>query len=255
MPAIPPHICAVILHYGDPSLTERVRRQLLEGASERSGDVRVLDNAAPLPAPDAWVRLPDNRYWAGALQWAVEHFQREEPEITHLWFLNNDLSFATLGPLLKRAEQRLAWIEARLGPVGVYSPSALRNPYHPQMVRDAAHQIRLVRCVDGIAPLFGLRALRHAGGIDAEDNAYGYGVDVVTSLRLSEAGYRVVVDHQLAVRHTYHSTARTLDGFLALAARAEESYLRARLGPDHAERLDALKRDYEDVDRLPLSGS
>jgi hypothetical protein len=51
-------ICAVILHYGDPTLTDRVRRQLLDSEHELAPDIRVLDNAAPIPADGAWVRLP-----------------------------------------------------------------------------------------------------------------------------------------------------------------------------------------------------
>ncbi|WP_022662033.1 glycosyltransferase family 2 protein [Paucidesulfovibrio longus] len=246
----PIRICAVILHYGDPTLTDRVRRQLLDSEHELAPDIRVLDNAAPIPAVGAWVRLPENIYWAGALRWTLERLEQDGSRYTHLWFLNNDISFATPGPMIRRVGQRLDWIESRLGPVGAYSPSALRNPYHAQMVRAADKQIRTVAYLDGIAPLFNLEALRAAGGIDLEGNPYGYGVDVVTSLRLHEAGCVVAVDHQVALRHTYHSTARTVSGFLEAASKAEHSYLAARLGQGYARRIDALQHDFTDYDRL-----
>ncbi|MGE4290977.1 MAG: glycosyltransferase family 2 protein [Desulfovibrio sp.] len=249
-PAESIRICAVVLHYGDPSLTRRVQRQLLERAPHDHSHVRILDNAAPLPAESPWVRLPENLYWAGALQWTLEYLTTREPEYTHLWFLNNDIAFATPGPQLMRVAQRLAWIESRLGRVGAYSPAALRNPYHPQMVLKSDQQMRTVAYLDGIAPVFNIQALNAAGGIDLEGNPYGYGVDVMTSLRLHQAGLSLVVDHQVALRHTYHSTARTVTGFMEQAARAEERYLTARLGRDYVETLGKLKLEFQDIDRL-----
>lgn len=246
-----PHVCAVVLHYGDLGLTDRVQRQLLEGLPPgRCADIRVLDNAAPEAAPRAWRRLPENLFWAGALQWMVRHLQENEPNFTHLWFLNNDISFATPGPQLLRAEARLAWLESRLGTVGVYSPSVLRNPYHPQMIQDSRLQIREVCYVDGIAPLLNLAALSEQGGVDLRGNPYGYGVDVYTSLRQHQAGNAVVVDHQLAVRHTYHSTARRVSGFMERAARAEAAYLSARLGEEYASLLRQLQTRFTDHARL-----
>lgn len=245
-----PKICAVILHYGDPTLTERVRRQLLEANPELSNDIRVLDNAAPVPATDSWIRLEQNLYWAGALHWTLRHLAATEPEYSHLWFLNNDISFASSGPLLSKAAQRLTWISSKLGAVGVYSPAALRNPYHPQMVQDVSQQIRVVRYVDGIAPLLDMAAIAEQGGIDLEGNAFGYGVDIITSLRQQQAGKLVVVDHQLALRHTYHSTARKVSGFMEQAAQAEAVYLEKRLGKDYAHMIDTLKQDFTDYTRL-----
>jgi hypothetical protein len=130
--------------------------------------------------------------------------------------------------------------------VGVYSPAALANPYHPQMVADPAMQWRRAAYVDGIAPLFSLRCLEELGGVDIEGNPYGYGVDIVTSLAAHRAGWPVVVDHQVAVRHVYHSTARRVEGFMAVAARAEREYLTKRLGNNYAEELERLKTDYQD---------
>ncbi|SKA94644.1 hypothetical protein SAMN02745704_02597 [Paucidesulfovibrio gracilis DSM 16080] len=247
----PPHICAVILHYGDPGLTARVHSQLLEGLEPRLQQaVRVLDNAAPETYAEAWTRLPENLFWAGALDWTVDHFIRNEPDYTHLWFLNNDVSFSTPGPHLPKAAARLQWIESRIGTVGVYSPSALRNPYHAQMVRNPDAQIRRTPFVDGIAPLWNLATLQELGGIDLRGNRQGYGVDIYTSLRQHQAGYGVVVDHQLALRHTYHSTARSIPGFLDASARAEQAYLGSRLGADYKTLLEELRAQSSDHVKL-----
>lgn len=240
-----PHLAAVILHYGDPGLTDRVRRQLLAADPDRGADVLVLDNHAPQPwtGPNLWRRAEANGYWAGALAWAARELAASH---THLWFLNNDIRFDTGGPLLARAEARLARIAAREGRVGVWSPAARANPYHPQMVADEGLQYRRVRCVDGIAPCFDLACLRELGGVDVGENPYGYGVDVWTSLAADRAGWAVVVDHGVVIRHAYHTTARRVEGFLARAAAAEDRYLAARLGPDWRAELDRLKADAAD---------
>lgn len=239
-------LAVVILHYGRPELTRRLADQL--AASDPDQEVLVLDNQAPEPYPGAWLRLPENLYWAGALAFCLDHFAGRGR--THLWFLNNDLSFATRPPHLTRAWERLAWLERSLGPVGLYSPSVLANPYHPQMVQNPGAQYRLAALADGIAPLFRLEALEAVGGLDWQDNPRGYGVDVWNSLRLSRAGWPVVVDHQVAVRHAYHSTARKVDGFLARAAVEEQAYLDRRLGPGHAGVIRELQARWTDHDGL-----
>jgi len=57
----------------------------------------------------------------------------------------------------------------------------------------------------------------------------------------------VLVDHQVVVKHVYHSTARREEGFLALAARAERDYLTKRLGKNYAEELERLKNRFTDM--------
>ncbi|MDD4951016.1 MAG: hypothetical protein PHV85_00575 [Desulfovibrionaceae bacterium] len=240
----PRRLAVVILHYGRAELTARLRDQILETDPDWSDQVLVLDNHAPQPFDRAWKRLGQNLFWAGALEYALAALGQEG--FSHVWFLNNDLIFASAPPHLGRAWARLARLEAALGPVGLYSPSALRNPYHPQMVQDPAMQYRTATLVDGIAPLLSLACVRDLGGLDLRGNPYGYGVDLFLALSASRAGWPVVVDHQVAVRHTYHSTARTVDGFMELAAAAEAAYLEKRLGPDYAALIEALKTDFAD---------
>jgi hypothetical protein len=274
-------LLVVILHYGQPELTRRLADQLADSdpgwtssglarpvapdilgtppadpaalsclrkvsppdASPLPGELRVLDNAAPHPFPGAWKRLDENLFWAGALAWCLGEAAREG--FTHLWFLNNDCYFASAPPHLSRAWERLALLDDLLGPVGLYSPAALANPYHPQMVRQPGLQFSRAAVVDGIAPLFRLDGLSSLGGLDWEGNPRGYGVDVWNSLRIHSAGWPVVVDHAVYLRHVYHSTARKVDGFLDAAARAEADYLAARLGPDWKAELAALKARVE----------
>lgn len=255
-------IMVCILHYGDPALTRRLHRQLLESDPAWAPHIRVLDNAAPQHYEGAygkgeknalgvdagaignWERLPENIYWSGALDFALECAEREG--YSHLWFFNNDVIFTSAPPYLSRAAERLRRLEGICGPVGIYAPAVERNPYHAQMVRNSAAQWRRAAYVDGIAPLLNLEAVRAVGGLDVNGNVYGYGLDIWLSLRMSRAGWPVLVDHQVALRHTYHSTAGRLEGFLARAGKAEKIFLTERLGADYKDQIKVLQLDYED---------
>ena len=252
-----PVIATVILHYGDPALAANLADTLRRADPDHASRVQVLDNAAPHPAIGAWRRLPDNLFWGGALAYCLD--AARDMGCTHLWFLNNDISFETRPPLVARAALRMARMGAALaarglggaaGRVGVYAPAVERNPYHPQMVRDARIQYRRVALVDGIAPLIDLECAREVGGADCADNPRGYGVDVWLSLRAHRAGWPVVVDHQLVVRHRYHTTARSVDGFMDAAARAEHEYMTRRLGPAWRDEVARLQHQWTDETTL-----
>lgn len=239
-----PNVAIVVLHYGRVSLTRRVVEQLCESDPEYAPHIFVLDNAAPEPYPRPWLRTANNLYWAGAFQYAMQMLSLEG--YTHCWFLNNDIFFASTPPFIHRAVGRLGRLEKTIGPVGVYAPSVLTNPYHPQMVQDTAQQYRKVAYVDGIAPLLAVDCWKQLGGIDVGKNPYGYGVDIWLSLSASRAGWHVVVDHQVAVKHVYHSTARKITGFMDMAARAEALYLSERLGAEYRKIIDNLQVQYKD---------
>ncbi len=225
----------VILHYGDPRLTSRLHEQVRREGETADVPVLVLDNAAPEPYAAAWARLPENRYWAGAFAYAAA--AARDMGRTHLWFCNNDILFTSRPPHLARAVGRLVRLEASLGHIGLYSPAFAASPYHPQMVARPGGDCRLVRVMDGVAPLVSLDCLDAVGGLDIADNPYGYGVDIWLAARVCAAGWKLVVDHQLTVRHRHHASARALPGFLDAAARAEAGYLTARLGPDYRRRI------------------
>ena len=252
-----PVIATVILHYGDPALAANLADSLRRADPDQAERVLVLDNAAPRPATGVWRRLPDNLFWGGALTYCLDAVR--DMGCTHLWFLNNDISFETRPPLVARAALRMVRMGAALaarglggpaGRVGVYAPAVDRNPYHPQMVRDARIQYRRVALVDGIAPLIDLDCAREVGGADCADNPRGYGVDVWLSLRAHRAGWPVVVDHQLVVRHRYHTTARSVDGFMDAAARAEHDYMTRRLGPAWRDEVARLQHQWTDETTL-----
>ena len=245
-----PHtsLAVVILHYGDASLTRRLHGQILQSDPDFGKRVFVLDNHAPVSYPDSWLRLKENKYWAGAFQFALEDFDRAG--FTHVWFLNNDLFFVSPEPHIGRAWARLAKLDARLGEVGIYAPSVTKSPYHPQMERRAGYQFREAACVDGVAPLVNLAAWKAVGGLDIQGNPHGYGVDVYFSSQVALAGWPVVVDHEVCVKHIYHSTARTVDGFLQRAALAEQAYLTKRLGSDYRQKIEDLKKSYRDHEKI-----
>ena len=234
----------VILHYGRPEVTRRLHRQLLDSDPGWRERIMVLDNHAPQPYPQAWRRLDENLFWAGALD-SVLRLGREFGW-SHVWFLNNDAYFISRPPFLERAWQRLRRMERSIGPVGIYSPAFAHHPYHPQMVAEPARAYRRATVVDGVAPLISLACWQALGGLDCADNLRGYGVDVWFSLRASQAGWPVVVDHQVRMRHVYHSAARGVPGFLETAALRERAYLSARLGYDHAEVLRQAQTTFTD---------
>lgn len=236
-------LAVCILHYGSPSLTARVYGQL-----RAEPDVFVLDNAAPEPFPGAWLRLPENLYWAGALDWAVTRFAAAG--YTHLWFLNNDAYFLSRRPILRTVIGRLARMEQVLGRVGVYAPAVSVSPYHPQMLANPAVQCRAAAFVDGIAPLLNLQCVQEIGGVDAADNPRGYGVDIWLSLRANRAGWLVLVDNQVLIRHNYHSTAGEIPGFLERAALAEARFLGRRLGPDYQHQIQELQSECREISNL-----
>ena len=245
---MPPTIAAavVILHYGDPETTRQLQEQLQ--ASDPDLDVRILDNAAPQPYPDAWIRLETNIYWAGALDFVAR--AARDMGRTHLWFFNNDVTFVSKPPHLSRALGRLAKLETSLGPIGMASPAFVKSPYHPQMVARSGGQYRQVRVMDGVAPLIRLEALEGLGGLDFAGNPFGYGVDLILSSRLHATGWKLVLDHQVVVNHRHHTAARSVPGFLEAAARAEAAYLAKRLGPQYRQCIADWQAWTVELDRL-----
>lgn len=235
-------LLVVILHYGDPARTARLLAQTMEGAPP--GVVRVLDNAAPRPFPAPWVRLAENRYWGGALAWALEQARQEG--CSHLWFLNDDLTWRTSRPVAV-AWQRLGELTSRLGRIGWYSPAFTAHPYHPQMVACRGGDFRVVRACDGVAPLLDLEAVA-ATGLTWADNPLGYGVDLVLSARMGDLGWPVVVDHRLVARHFFHASAGAEPGFLDRAAQLEAAFLSRHWGPDYRAVAARLAEAWEEAE-------
>jgi hypothetical protein len=234
-------LAVVILHYGRPELAARIHRQLLRSDPDWSGDIFVLDNAAPEAYAGAWRRCSTNLHWAGALEYCLGEFSAQG--YSHLWFLNNDIYFFAHKDIIAQAWIRYKFACRKWGRVGVYSPAAHRNPYHPQMVCRPEAEFSLVRYVDGIAPLVDMDFWKQIGGIDFAGNPYGYGVDIWCTSRAPELGWVVVVDHRIVLRHVYHSTSARIDGYLGTASAAEDEYLKTRMGSDYRDRIKAMAKD------------
>lgn len=233
------NILIVILHYGETRQTTALHEQLLVQNSGHS-QIKVLDNASPQPYAQAWQRTEQNLYWAGALDFSLNYAQQKG--FSHLWFLNNDIYFLTNKNIIDYAGHRLRHIESQVGPVAIYSPAAKTNPYHPQMVFKPGGQFQIVRYVDGIAPLINVKFWTEAG-LDFSDNPYGYGVDIWFSSQAHTFGFSCVVDHQVILRHRYHSSARKVEGFLEKAATAEQRYLQHRFGMNYQSIITKMAQD------------
>lgn len=237
-----PRVLTVVLHYGSASMTRQLVQALEQGAGPNP--VLVVDNAAP-EVYDGALRLPQNVFWGGALEHAL-HLARQD-DFSHVWFCNNDIRFTSPAPYIPRALGRLAYAQKILGrPVGLWAPAVHRNPYHPQMVQRENVEFSTVAYADGIAPLLSLECVQAIGGLDCADNLRGYGLDLWLSFRAHQAGWPVVLDHHICLKHDYHSTAKAVDGFLAQAAADEQAYLSARLGQQWRECIKAMQHCVQD---------
>lgn len=236
-------LATVILHYGNPNLTKRVHKFLLGQPTARNIQypIFVFDNGAPEPYPEAWERNELNLYWAGALAYCISKIK--EMGFTHLWFLNNDIMFIDAGMPMAKACACIQQLEKRIEmPIGIWSPSMVYNTYHPQMCHKKDYCYSQVRLVDGVAPLYNLSCLETIGGVDANDNPYGYGVDLWISLRAANAGWLLIVDHRITIRHIQQATARRIDGFIELAAATEDSFFQKRIGENWKNTIEELKQ-------------
>ena len=242
-------LCACILHYGEPELTGRLHAHLRAAEPERAADILVLDNAAPKAYAPAWHRLENNKYWAGAFAWFLA--QAQSLGYTHVWFCNNDIQLLSPGPYLKRLEARLARLEKQ-GRVGALSPALEHNPYHKHTQQQPGGGCRSVPYLDGVAPVVSVQAFASVGGLDCADNPYGYGVDVWLFLRLQQAGWQVLVDDGMLMRHRYHTTASAITGFMQTAGKAEEAFMQKRLGPQWREHIQALQQEWQENSGLTV---
>lgn len=240
----PQRIATVILHYGDPKLSLGLAQSL--AAADPDAPLFVLDNAAPRPypmdGPAFWLRLPQNGFWTSGLNYALEHCKAMG--YTHVWFLNNDIRFLEPTRPISFAAQRLAWLARAIGKrVAIYSPAVQHNPYMPHMAHQNQHQALLAPYIDGVAPLLDIACVEELGGLDCADNPLGYSVDVWLSLRAHRAGYVNAIDQRVVIKHSYHTTAATQEGFLSRASEEEDSFMTKRLGPDWRAQLKALATD------------
>lgn len=239
-------IATIILHYGNPKLTEKVYRALCEKTSQSDiveSSIFVFDNASQVPYPNAWKRSSSNLYWAGALSYCF--LLVKEMGFTHLWFLNNDITFIGNGSYLAKAYASIQRIERVTGKlVGIWSPSLMYNSYHPQMCNRKDFSYSQVKLIDGVAALYNLTCLDSIGGIDALDNLYGYGVDLWISIRSDRKGWLLVVDHSMVIRHIQHGSAKNIKGFIETAAFSEEVFFRKRLGIEWKQQIESMKEQY-----------
>ncbi len=244
-----PSLFTCILHYGNPALTAQVHEQLIHKLPPtEQAHICIIDNAAPEPYEGA-LRLKKNIFWGGALAYAVSLAQ--EKGYQYLWFCNNDIQFLSQGPHITKAQYRLKALQKTLAhPIGFWAPSVHISPYLSHMVQRKTYAYSIVPCIDGIAPVISLDCLAALGGLQGlglKENTRGYGFDLWMSLQAHEKGWPVIVDHGMLIRHKYHTTASTVDGFMTQAAQDEEAFMQKRLGLKWREYIAALSSNTQHI--------
>jgi GT2 family glycosyltransferase len=214
---------AVVVHYGDPELTNRAASSVMAG-SLAPGLIVVVDNSpTPFPDPPASavplvvVRPGRNTGFAGGVTIGLE----AAPSVTwdYAWLLNNDAVAATdaLSELLAataRADGRAlvssqirdeatgeVWFEQtrylpwRLESRGRRLTSALDGDY----VEATRPSWRSIPYVSGCSLLIPATALGAIGGFDR--SFFMYSEDVDLSIRSARAGFSLVVAPRSVVLH------------------------------------------------------
>lgn len=225
---------AIIVHYGDPLLTDRAVASVLSG-SLSPGQIVVVDNGPtryPDPGQDSGDRVTvvhtdRNTGFARGVMIGIEA-QASTP-LDHVWLLNNDAvaelsAFAELLAAQRRAgghavvsslvedeETKVIWSEhARFLPWRMEArlPTRRTRPTGEAVVNrpPSWRSVPYLPCCSLLLPW---ELIRSIGGLDR--SFFMYGEDVDLSLRSVRAGYSLVTAQRSVVVH------RTSSGTEAVA--------------------------------------
>lgn len=167
-----------VLTYNQPELIQGMRQQL-------QGSMIVIDNGSNPPIPDADITVPENRYFAGGWNYAMDFLHAE-------WvaMLNDDItgiSLPMIYDLIDTADQH-----------GYAAISPAFNSPHVHM-QPQGLGLRKVASIDWVAAIIRKDAWNAVGGFN--EAFPGYGSDLDLSYRLMKAGYRLAVDDKHAIHH------------------------------------------------------
>lgn len=237
---------AVIVHYGDRSLTAGALASIGRG-SVRPGFVAVVDNGPPgmelqtadyaNSGIDVVVVAPGrNTGFAGGVRLGL---RTPSPiDTRYVWLFNNDAQSdpdalaelleahgrigdrSVVSSLILNSKTNAIWFEN-----AVFLPwrldcrhVAYRGPAADDVVMDDSINWRSVRYLPGCSLLAPITVFDEVGDLD--DAFFIYGEDVDFSIRAQRAGFRLVVARRSVVHHRVSSGtgARAKEGLIAEAA-------------------------------------
>jgi GT2 family glycosyltransferase len=204
-----PSVWTVVVHYGDPAVTDRVLERLAHSTAPMA--IVVVDNAGTFKAPAGvrYIRLATNLGFAGGANAGARLALSEGA--AHVWFLNNDAEPEpdALEKLLETVRScRAACIVGSLE-VDPRDPEpgnleAYLLPGLPATLRATvrvAHGSRAsVDFLSGFSMLVSRSAFEALGFFD--ETYFHYCEDVDLCLRARQRGVDVVLDATAPLRHT-----------------------------------------------------
>lgn len=180
-----------VMTYNQPGFIEELYKPL-------GSYILVVDNGSTIPIPYTSIRVPENRYFAGGWNYAMQFINAD-------WvaMLNDDISGITVGMIDSLIEV------AETNNYDVISP-AFNSP-HPHM-QPQYKGLQEVHSIDWVAAIIRKSAWNDVGGFNAEAFS-GYGSDLEIAHRLKKKGYRLAVDHRHIIHH--------IGGAAAIAGRTQ----------------------------------
>jgi N-acetylglucosaminyl-diphospho-decaprenol L-rhamnosyltransferase len=231
--ALAARTAVLIVHYGNPDLTSRAIRAVLEG-SVKPGAVVVVDNdplpyhvpQAPTPAQAFLLVRPDhNTGFAGGVSVGLEALSRSGLSCEFVWLLNNDARPEpdALGPLIEAIYRRdgKALVSSRVIDESDGAPWFERPNFQPwrletshnRTARTADDEVvisgrvnwREAAYLPGCSLLLSISELDRLGGLD--QSFFMYGEDVDLAIRAQRAGCSLVVARRSIVLHSPSSSS------------------------------------------------
>ena len=180
--------------------------------------VRVCDNGSKEPVDDAWMRIPENKYFSGGFNQAMQAI-RNEGKYQWVWMLNSDVSGVSqdmLSGLVFMAKQMNASV------VSPRVPSSSWGQMHPGAFLSQS------LFVDWVAPVVNVAWFVHNGGFD--EQFLGWGADVDLCYRTQQD--RKIVTGHYSIHHPYGATSRRCNDYAMYQHRETQRLLFEKHGID-----------------------
>lgn len=167
-----------VMTYNQPEMVWALMQEL-------SPYLLVIDNGSTVPIPNTRIRVPENRYFAGGWNYAMQQIDAD-------WvaMLNDDITGITVGMISDLIDTAIAHDYAAISP-------AFNSP-HPHM-QPQGKGLRRVHSIDWVATIVRKKAWDDVGGFN--EAFPGYGSDLEWAYRAKQKGYRLAVDDRYCIHH------------------------------------------------------